>query len=163
MMRLRGIAGLVLAASLVLAGHSTAFAVPPGPPNGEQTFPHSSGPLVRMSPAHVGFGIQPVGSTTTRVVTVVNKTNEPVVIAGVAMTSNSGGFTTSFAGTCTGEHFGFDAPLGPGESCSVELTFAPVTSGSFRATFCVSAVAGKFPKPTAGHGSYCVMLAGRAA
>jgi hypothetical protein len=72
---------------------------------------------------HVKFGKQPLGSTTSKSVTVTNTSDDPATINGFGVSSDVGSFALDFGSiTCGGT-------LAPGESCSYDITFTPTVLG----------------------------------
>jgi hypothetical protein len=77
------------------------------------------------------FGTQAVGTTTTHTVTIVNTGTTSVRFGSIGVSSNDGAFGFPFdSNTC----FTPDAFLDPGESCSFDITFTPLSTGTLRGT-----------------------------
>jgi hypothetical protein len=78
--------------------------------------------IVSISPGSLAFGGTPVGSVPTASVTVTNTGLDAVTMTSATVTT--GPFSIS-GSSCAG------ATLGPGQTCSVTVRFAPATPGSF--------------------------------
>lgn len=77
------------------------------------------------------FGTQAVGTTTTHTVTIVNSGDTTVRFAVFAVSSNDGAFGFPFESlTCISP----DAFLDPGEICSYDITFTPLSTGTLTGT-----------------------------
>jgi hypothetical protein len=71
----------------------------------------------------INFGNQPIGSATSRTVTITNVSDEPAIIASFGVSSQTGSFALDFGSiTCP-------RTLAPGESCSYAVTFTPTIAG----------------------------------
>jgi Abnormal spindle-like microcephaly-assoc'd, ASPM-SPD-2-Hydin len=81
------------------------------------------------------FGTQVVGTTTTHTVTITNTGTTAVRFGTIGVTSGDGAFGFAFdSNTC----FSPDALLDPGESCSFDITFTPLTTGTLTGTTDIS-------------------------
>jgi hypothetical protein len=94
-------------------------------PLGDILFTDSGNNVVRIVSAFaspINFGSIAVGSTTDQDVTLTNNGNVPLVLTSLTATANFsvGGFDT----TCTSS-----TTLNPGDSCVLDIVFAPVTGG----------------------------------
>jgi hypothetical protein len=96
---------------------------------------------VIATPKTLSFGLQAVGSMTTKVVTLTNAQNKALNISSRAVPT---GYKVSGCGTS----------LAASSSCSLSVTFAPLTTGSFKGTLAV--------KDDAGNSPQTVPLSGRA-
>jgi hypothetical protein len=105
--RVVGIAGAVIAATVLVAA----------PAAGQSGTP----PAVSWSPDGVDFGAVDVGTTASRVLTLINSGGSGVGAINVAL-SGSSAFSI-VADSCTGN------ALGPGKACAVTVEFAPTTAG----------------------------------
>ena len=85
---------------------------------------------IKISPGTtLNFGAQPVGTTTSRSVTLTNTGSEPVFVSGMCVSSSDGAFEFDFStDTCVGPELP-DGILAPGASCSYTILFTPTHAG----------------------------------
>jgi hypothetical protein len=102
-------------------------------------------PSVSVSPASVGFGSQPVGTTTSASVTLTNSGATRVHFDTVAVGTGSPAFSVSADG-CTG------ATLNPGANCVIGVHFTPSAAGAVSGQLDVSGSAGALGVPLSGTG-----------
>jgi hypothetical protein len=77
------------------------------------------------------FGTQAVGTTISHTVTIANAGITTVRFGSIGVSSNDGAFGLRFeSNTC----FSPDASLDPGESCSFDITFTPLSTGTQEGT-----------------------------
>jgi CSLREA domain-containing protein len=90
-------------------------------------------PVFSANPPSLDFGSRPIGSSAMAVVQVSNSGSAPMQVGPLALTGSD---ASAFAlppggGACSG------ATLEPGQSCAVEVTFAPATAGAQSASLTV--------------------------
>ena len=95
---------------------------------------------VTLAPKSLNFGTQGVGSTTTKTVTLTNAQNKSLNISSMTVPT---GYMVSGCGTSV-------AAFG---SCSLTVTFHPLTTGSFKGTLSVKDDAGNSPQTVSLSGS----------
>ena len=85
---------------------------------------------IKISPGTtINFGTQPVGTTTSRSVTLTNTSSEPVHVSGMGVSSSDGAFEFDFSSdTCVAPELP-DGILAPGASCSYTILFTPTHAG----------------------------------
>jgi NAD(P)H-hydrate repair Nnr-like enzyme with NAD(P)H-hydrate epimerase domain len=88
---------------------------------------------VTLTPKTLNFGLQAVGSTSTKTVTLTNALNKSLNIASKTVPT---GYKVSGCGTSV-------AAFG---SCSLTVTFHPLTTGSFKGEMTVKDNAGNSPE-----------------
>jgi Abnormal spindle-like microcephaly-assoc'd, ASPM-SPD-2-Hydin len=95
---------------------------------------------VTLTPHSLNFGLQAVGSTTTKIVTLTNDLNRSLNISSMTVPT---GYQVSGCGTSVAEF----------NSCSLTVTFHPLTTGSFKGTLTVKDDAGNSPQTVSLFGS----------
>jgi len=95
---------------------------------------------VALTPQTLNFGLQAVGSTTTKIVTLTNAQNKSLNISSKTVPT---GYKVSGCGTSVAAF----------SSCSLTVTFHPLTSGSFKGTLSVQDNAGNSPQKVNLYGS----------
>jgi parallel beta-helix repeat protein len=81
--------------------------------------------LIRLTPDRVDFGVASVGDTQRQTITITNVSSQPVIIGGLSVTAETGGFIFDFGSqNCPRE-------LQPGASCSYRVVFEPFRRGAF--------------------------------
>lgn len=95
---------------------------------------------VTLTPKSLNFGTQPVGSTTTKTVTLTNAQNKSLNISSKTVPT---GYKVSGCGTSVAAF----------SSCSLTLTFQPLASGSFKGMLTVKDDAGNNPQTVSLSGS----------
>lgn len=118
-------------------------------PDSPQTVPLSgTGTFVQLSPKSVGFGNQPVSTTSNpKYVTLTNKGSTPVNFTGITVTGTDAG---DFA-----EINNCDSSLVSGASCKIKVTFTPLAKGKRTADVSISDDGGGSPQmvPLTGTGT----------
>ena len=98
-------------------------------------------PAINLDPTTVGFGTQPVGTTTPQDVALLNSGTGTLTITGISIV---GGNTNQFAQTNN-----CPATLAAGASCTIVVTFTPTSLGgkssSLRVTGTTPPVTGTVP------------------
>jgi hypothetical protein len=95
---------------------------------------------VTLTPRTLNFGLQAVGSTTTKTVTLTNAQNRSLNISSMTVPT---GYQVSGCGSSVAEF----------NSCSLTVTFHPLTTGSFKGTLTVKDDAGNSPQTVSLFGS----------
>jgi hypothetical protein len=88
---------------------------------------------VTLAPKSLNFGTQTVGSTTTKTVTLTNAQNKPVNISSKTVPT---GYKASACGTSVAAF----------SSCSLTVTFHPLTTGSFKGSLTAKDDRGNSPQ-----------------
>jgi hypothetical protein len=96
----------------------------------------SGSEVLRITPPVVHFGATPIGTATSRSITITNTTDATVALdAGWGTTQLDPGFGFPTGDTCLQTE---SQPLLPGQKCTVTFTFTAVAAGQARATFVFS-------------------------
>jgi hypothetical protein len=95
---------------------------------------------VTVSPKSLGFGLQSVGSSTSKTVKLTNAQNKVLNISSYSVPM---GYTVTRCGS----------PLAAFASCSLTVTFQPLTSGTFNGTLTITDDAGNSPQRVSLSGS----------
>ena len=95
---------------------------------------------VVLAPKSLAFGLQPIGSTTSKVVRVTNAQDKPLSISSFSVPT---GYSVSGCGS----------NLAAFTSCTLTVTFHPLTSGSFKGPLSVNDDAGSNPQTVGLSGS----------
>lgn len=88
-------------------------------------------PRLAVSPSPLAFGNKPVGSSTTKTVTVSSTGSAPVSIGSLSVSGMQAASYLIASDTCSG------VMLAPGSSCVVDVTFTPPVKGFHNATLTI--------------------------
>ena len=107
-----------------------------------------SADIVNISPTSIDFGTQPLGTTTSRDVTLANPTKKLLNILGISVT----GDFASPGNTCSGA-------VQPGQQCVITITFRPASLGAQTSVLIINDDANNSPQKVklSGNGSPAVI------
>jgi hypothetical protein len=95
----------------------------------------ANGPIVSVPPV-LAFGLRRLNTSTIGQLVVTNAGTQPLVVSSVV--SSGAPFISPTRGTCT-------APVAPGRSCRVAVTFRPTAAGTFAGTLTIGSNASNSP------------------
>jgi hypothetical protein len=82
-------------------------------------------PAITLTPTHVDFGTQAIGSTTAaKTITIANSGTAALHVRAVSLSGSESGAFSLTAGTCTG------ATIAPGATCTAQVAFHPTATGT---------------------------------
>ncbi len=107
-----------------------------------------TGPAMPMMPSHLDFGSVPVGTTSApQTVTLENQSTLDIwTLWGTSLTSWNSALPQSGPFKIVGGSCQMGGGLAPGETCSVEVSFAPTETGNFQSSLDVSDAAPESPQ-----------------